>query len=81
MHSAYGPDSIYRPGPLCDPHTRASKLCTIGATTLIDYVIILALLLLLIVLSLPTMLQLTGFLSDAPMLASRTARPNLIQKP
>jgi hypothetical protein len=70
MHSAYGSDSIYRPGPLCDPHTRTSKLSTIGETSLIDYVIILALLLLLIVLSLPTMLQLTG----------RTTRPDLIQK-
>jgi hypothetical protein len=47
---------------------------------LIDYVIILALLLLLIVLSLPTMLQLTAFLNDSSLLTGRTARPDLIQK-
>ena len=47
---------------------------------LIDYVIILALLLLLIVLSLPTMVQLTEFLNDTRMVTSRASRPDLIQK-
>ncbi len=47
---------------------------------MIDYVIILALLLLLIVLSLPTMLQLTCyFLNDSSMFTSHTARPDLIR--
>ena len=48
---------------------------------MINYVIILALLLLLIVLSLPTMLELTELLSGSRLLNSRTARPDLLQKP
>jgi hypothetical protein len=47
---------------------------------LINYVIILALLLLLIVLSMPTMVQLTEFLSDTRIVASRASHPDLIQK-
>jgi len=47
---------------------------------LINYVIILALLLLLIVLSLPTMLQLTEFLNDTRIVAGRASRNDLIQK-
>jgi hypothetical protein len=48
--------------------------------TMVDYVIILALLLLLIVLSLPTMVQLTEFLHDTQMVAGRASRNDLIQK-
>ena len=64
MEFPYRPYQIYQLGPLCLPHVSTCTLFTNGAYDLIDYLMVLALFLLLVVVSLPTIVHLSAILRE-----------------
>src|SRR5579863_10207675 len=80
MQFTYWSHQIYRPDPartvMRSSCLHLYTLLNSGANDLIDYLMVIALFLLLVVLSLPTIVQLTGFLtSDRAMPNPKSADP------
>src|ERR1022692_3133441 len=76
MEFPYRPYQIYRLDPLCLPHVSTCTLFTKGARDLIDYLMVLALLLLLVVLSLPTIMHLSTIFREDRSTSGQLREPN-----